>query len=149
MNQPKQRQPINKKEPGKHGHFIALPSDSKHYVHHELMSAEKVFLYQLIIDYFNEEEGWAFPSLERLSLEYGKAYETTRKHIEDLKAVGLIDYPEKGKYVPLQPLPAYEFYEKFPEAGINYRKKYNAMEKKKKGSKIRMQEWRKRKGYGS
>lgn len=141
------RQSINKKEPGKNGHFIALPSDSKHYVHHPRMGAEKLFLYQLIIDYYNEEVGHAFPSIDQLALHYGKSHETTRKHIEDLKAVGLIDYPEKGYYVPLQPLKSDDFYAEFPEAWSRYKKNYDAIQKRKDKSKVRMQEWREQRGY--
>jgi hypothetical protein len=148
MSQQKPRKPIDKKNPGGNGkHFIAFPSDAKHYVHHPKMAPEKLFLYQVIIDYYNEEAGCAFPSLETLTIHYGKSYNTTGRHIEDLKAVGLIDYPEKGYYVPLQPLTADEFYAEFPDAWARYKKTYDSMESKKTKGKARMQEWRKEQGY--
>ncbi|CAN7225187.1 hypothetical protein [Rossellomorea sp. LjRoot5] len=148
MSQQRQRKPINKENPGANGkHFIAFPSDAKHYVHHPRMAPEKLFLYQLLIDYYNVDKGYAHPSLETLTIHYGKSYNTTVRHIEDLKVVGLLDYPKKGYYVPLQPLTADEFYADFPEAWERYKKAYDSMEGKKSKDKTRMQEWRREQGY--
>lgn len=139
---------FNKRNPSENGAtFIPLPSDARHYVHHSRMSAEKLFLYQLIIDYYNVEKGFAHPSVERLAVNYGKSDKTTSAHLEDLKAVGLIDFPEKGFYVPLAPLSSDEFYERYPEAWENYKRAYNRYEKRRSDGVERMKKWRKDNGY--
>ncbi|MFF5400949.1 hypothetical protein ACFY5J_27105 [Peribacillus butanolivorans] len=49
-----ERKVFDKRNPTKGDrNFIPIPSDARHYVHHERMSAEKLFLYALIIDYYN------------------------------------------------------------------------------------------------
>jgi DNA-binding transcriptional ArsR family regulator len=126
---------------------VPLPSDTMHYVYHDRMSADKVFLYQLVIDFYNPVDGYAYPSIDLLALHYGKSEDTTSKHINDLKAIGLIDFQEKGYYVPLTPLTADEFYAKFPEAWVNYKRKYERMHSRREKAKDRMREWRKQQGY--
>src|SRR5690625_7214591 len=79
-------------------------------------------LYAIIVDKYNVEDGFSYPSLERLSVDYGMSYNATSKHVEILKEIGLIDYPEKGYYVPLEPLDESEVYREFPEAWEAYRK---------------------------
>ncbi|MEH6940919.1 helix-turn-helix domain-containing protein [Bacillus sp. JJ722] len=125
--------------------FVALPSDARHYVHHDRMAAEKLYLYALIIDYYNAEDGFAFPSIETLAVKYGKAPDTTSKHVEDLKAVGLIDYPQKGHYIPLVPLIEEEFYRQFPEAFTNYQTAFKRCESRRDGARERARLWRERK----
>jgi DNA-binding transcriptional ArsR family regulator len=142
------RKIFNKREPGANGKFfIPLPSDALHYIHHPKMSAEKLFLYLLLIDFYNPEEGFAFPSVDKLAISYGKAPDTTSRHLDDLKAVGLIDFPEKGHYVPLAPLDADTFYATYPDAWENYRKKLKRYESRKQASRDRMREWRLKHGY--
>ncbi|MBD8135774.1 helix-turn-helix domain-containing protein [Bacillus sp. CFBP 13597] len=142
------RKVFDKRNPTKGDrNFIPLPSDARHYVHHERMSAEKLFLYALIIDYYNPIEGHAFPSIETLALKYGKAPDTTSRHLDDLKAVELIDFPEKGYYVPLAPLDEEAFYREFPSAWELYQKSYQRCEKRKQEGRNRMRQWRLEKGY--
>lgn len=130
-------------------HFIPLPSDARHYIHHDKMSADKFYLYQLIIDHYNPtpEYGYAFPSIERLSVQYGKTPDTTSRHLDDLKEVGLIDFPEKGFYLPLIPLPEDEFYEKFPKAYENYRESLRKSDTRRSAAAERMRAWRAERGY--
>lgn len=142
------RKIYDKKNPGANGRtFIPLDSDAKHYVHHPKMNPSLLFLYALIVDKYNVEEGRAYPSIEGLSVEYGVSPTTTDKHVEILKEVGLIDYPEKGSYVPLEPLSAADFYEQFPEAWERYKKARTASEKRREQSRERMREWRRKNGY--
>ena len=132
----------NKLNPSNDGYFTPLPSDAFHYVHHPKMTPDMLFLYALIIDYYNVEEGFAYPSEETLSIDYGRATNTVSKHIDILKEVGLIDFPEKGNYVPLKPLSSAEFYEEFPEAWERYKKKYDSVNDRKEKARIRVREWR-------
>ncbi|MEH7237305.1 hypothetical protein [Bacillus sp. JJ1562] len=144
----KERRVFNKHTPTEGGkHFIPLPSDARHYIHHERMNADKLFLYSLIIDFYNPIEGYAFPSTEKLSVSYGKTADTTSGHLDDLKAVGLIDFPEKGYYVPLVPLTEDEFYNEFPHARENYLSALRRCESRRKASAERMKKWRQQKGY--
>lgn len=127
--------------------FIKFPSDARHYIHHPKMSADKLFLYALIIDYYNPHDGCAFPSVETLSIKYGKIPETTSRHLDDLKEVGLIDFPQKGYYVPLVPMPEAEFFAAFPEAWKNYQSAIKRSDQRRESAKERMREWRLEKGY--
>jgi|SRR5690625_8413 len=137
------RKVFNKRNPSESGGvFTPLPADAYHYVHHPDMRPNMLILYALIIDYYNVEEGFAYPSLERLSVDYGMSYNATSKHIETLKAVGLIDYPEKGYYVPLEPLSKAEFYAEFPEAWQAYKKALEQAEGKRESDRKRLREWR-------
>lgn len=142
------KQVFNKVEPTKgNKHFIPLPSDAKHYIYHDDMSAAKLFLYQLVIDYYNVKDGHAWPSIERLSIAYGMSPETTSKHIDDLKKVGLIDFPEKGFYVPLVPLTAEDFYKQFPDAWTNYTSAINSSDERREKAKQRKADWLASRGY--
>ena len=144
-----QRTVFNKRNPGADGTFTALPSDAFHYVHHPKVTPDMLFLYALIIDYYNVDEGFAFPAEETLSIDYGRATNTVSKHLEILREVGLIDFPEKGHYIPLKPLSAAEFYEQFPEAWAQYTAKRDSVNERKDKARIRAQEWRERNGYNA
>lgn len=127
--------------------FIKLPSDTLHYIHHPRMSAEKLLLYALIVDYYNAKEGCAFPSIETLALRYGKTADTTSRHLDDLKSVQLIDFEVKGYYVPLMPLKEDDFYSEFPEAWDAYKKKAARSRARREAARDRVRKWRARKGY--
>ncbi|MFF5400948.1 hypothetical protein ACFY5J_27100 [Peribacillus butanolivorans] len=64
-----------------------------------------------------------------------------------MKTVELIDFPEKGYYVPLVPLDEEAFYQAFPAAWELYQKNYQRCEKRKQAGRDRMQQWRLAKGY--
>src|SRR5690625_3339532 len=104
-------------------------------------------LYAIIVDKYNVEDGFAYPSLERLAVDYGMSYNATSEHVKILKEVGLIDYPEKGYYVPLEPLNEPEFYRQYPEAWDAYKKALQQAESKRKSDRDRLREWRANK-YG-
>lgn len=137
-----ERTVYNKVNPSADGTYTPLPSDAMHYVHHPKMTPDMLFLYALIIDYYNVDEGFAFPAEETLSIDYGRATNTVSKHLDVLKKVGLIDFPEKGHYVPLKPLSSAEFYAEFPEAWERYKTKYDSVNDRKEKARIRAQEWR-------
>lgn len=138
----------DKSSPGANGRkFIPFPSDAKHYVHHPKVNPGMLLLYAILIDRYNVDVGYAYPGLDSLAVEYGTSYNTTSKHVEILKEVGLIDYPEKGRYVPLEPLPESEFYEEFPEAWKAYVKSYNASQSKRETDRERLRKWREQRGY--
>jgi hypothetical protein len=134
---------VNKTNPGAGGKkFIPMPSDMRHYIHHELMKAEKLFLYAILIDYYNVDMGFAWPSLERLAVDYGKTSKTTGGHLRDLEKVGLIAIVNKGRYVPLDPLPAEKFYAMFPHAWESYKQAIKAMDERMESDSLRLSDYR-------
>lgn len=111
----------------KEGTFIRVPTDIRNYVYIDGYKAEMSYLYALIVDYYNAEMGYAFPSLYTLARDYGKAESTLCKHIEMLEKVELIQVKNNGLgrvnfYRPLTPLPKEELFHKFPKAAQNYEK---------------------------
>ncbi|MGD6775240.1 hypothetical protein [Sutcliffiella horikoshii] len=127
--------------------FIALPSDIRHYIHHPKITADMIYLYGLVVDYYNVNEGYAYPTLYTLEVAYGKVRDTISKHLDVLKEVELIDFPEKGMYFPLVPLPAEEFFVKYPEANEAYKSAIKKRDEKLLSGRERMQEYRRLKGY--
>lgn len=139
------RSPANEEE-GRF--FIPFPSDARHYLYHPKMEPEYLFLYTLIIDYYNPEEGRAFPSLVLLEMVYKKHRDTVSKHLDILKEVGLIDFERKQDgYIPLEPLNQEEFFEKYPDANRCYLNAIEKRDKQQAGSRERMRKLRKRNGY--
>lgn len=137
---------FNKNNPGSDGKkFIPLSSNVRHYIYHENMDASKLYLYALIVDYYNVNLGYAYPSHERLAVDYGKTSKTTGKHLRDLKKVGLIKIPAKGKYVPLEPLSQEEFYKAYPKAWENYKKILATSEKRQAEDLARLEEYKAKK----
>jgi len=142
-----ERKVYDKRNPSADGRkFIPLSSNALHYVHHPKMRPNMIVLYAIIVDMYNVDEGFAYPSLERLSVDYGMSYNATSNHVEILKEVGLIDYMEKGYYVPLEPLEESEFYRKFPNAWEAYKKALKQAEGKRESDRNRLREWRSRLG---
>lgn len=140
--------PYDKGNPSAEGRtFIPLSSNAKHYMHHDKMDAAKLFLYALIVDYYNVDLGYAFPSQERLAVDYGKTSKTTGSHLKDLRDVGLIAIPASGKYVPLEPLSEDEFYRKYPEAWENYQNAYKEHERRREADRKRLEEYRSKKRH--
>lgn len=136
------REVFDKENPGADGrNFIPLSSNAKHYIHHDKMDAGKLFLYGLIVDYYNVDKGVAWPSLERLAVDYGKTSKTTGNHLKDLREVGLILIVGRGQYVPLEPLGEDEFYRAYPKAWENYTKALETSEKRREADLIRLQEY--------
>lgn len=142
------RKIYDKAHPSANGRtFIPLSSNAKHYVHHPKMNPGMLYLYALIVDKYNVAEGHAYPSIDTLTVEYGVSRNTADRHIEILKEVGLIDYPEKGSYLPLEPLDAATFYAEYPEAWDVYKARLSTSDKRKERDRLRMQEYRRENGY--
>src|SRR5690625_1816601 len=139
------RSPANEEEDR---FFIPFPSDARHYLYHPKMEPEYLFLYTLIIDYYNTEEGRAFPSLVMLEMVYKKHRDTASKHLDILKEVGLIDFERKQDgYIPLEPISQKEFFATFPEAKEYYLKSIKKRDKQQASGRERMREYRQKKGY--
>lgn len=143
--------PVNKTSPGANDRkFIPFPSNAQHYIHHEKMTASRLYLYTLLIDYYNVTDGAAWPSHETLSVKSGISSRSMGGHLKDLEAVGLVNIPQKGRYVPLEPLDEDAFFAKFPNAWRNYQDTLKASEARKAEGHKRWAEYREKKhGTGS
>jgi len=132
--------------------FTALPQNIHHYIYHPEMKAEMVFLYGIIVDFYNVEEGYAFPALTTLEMRYGKHRDTVSKHLFTLRKLGLIDFPVKevkGKehiadaaYVPLVPLDQSDFFTQSPEAFEMYQQSIKKRDEQRESGKKRINNWR-------
>ena len=124
------------------GYFTPMPTDAQHYIYHPSITAANLYLYALIIDKYNADYGYAFPALVTLEMEYGHHRDTVAAHLDDLKAVGLVDFPPgKRYYVPLKPLGQAEFFAQFPAADEAYKKALGKRDGQRKSGKERMAKW--------
>lgn len=128
-------------------HFIKLPSELRHYVYLPEFKAEMAFLYALIVDLWNAEMGYAYPSQEKLAMYYGKALNTTKDHLKTLKKYGLIEMKRNSQgmtYVPLEPLLEHEFFVKYREADYAYKERLKQIEIDREAARLRMMKSRQR-----
>lgn len=146
-----QRKVFDKRNPADEDNgrfFVPFPSDARHYIYHPKMKPEYLFLYTLIIDYYNDKEGRAFPSLVTLEMVYKKHRDTVSKHIDILKEVGLIDFERKQDgYIPLEPLSQKDFFASYPEAKDCYLKSIKKRDKQQASGRERMKKFRQDQGY--
>lgn len=107
--------------------FVKMPSDLMNYVHVPGYKPEYSYLYTIIVDYFNSDEGYAYPTKWQISRYYGKGIKTVGKHLDKLKEFGLIKIRKYGRnnvYIPFKPLSQEELFRVFPEARKNYSKTF-------------------------
>lgn len=104
--------------------FIKMPSNLMNYVHVPGYKPEYNYLYAIIVDFYNVEQGYAYPNEWQLSRKYGKGTRTVREHINALVRFGLIKKFKRGLnncYVPLQPLSQEKLFKVCPEAERKYK----------------------------
>ncbi|MFV1453569.1 helix-turn-helix domain-containing protein [Bacillus mycoides] len=103
--------------------FIRTPSQLRYYTDLYLygITTDAMWIYQLIIDWYNHEDGSAYPSQYVIARRLRKSVATVKKHISALRSVGLISVQSRGigrsnLYLPLKPLDKQTMYERFPLA---------------------------------
>lgn len=107
-------------------YFVKMPSELMNYVHVPGYKPEYNYLYTIIVDYYNVELGYAYPTEWQLARKYGKGVQTVRKHLRFLEKVGLIKITKRGLnklYIPYKPLGQADLFKACPEA----RDRYNAI----------------------
>lgn len=113
------RQPVYDKTQVRDAYF-RLPKNIERYIFIPEFRPEMCYLYALIVDWYNAKKGYAYPSIRKLSIRYGRNEKTTLEHLKVLEAVGLLDIEyregDTNAYRPLHPLSKDEFFEVFPEA---------------------------------
>jgi|SRR5690625_2048366 len=105
--------------------FYKIPKELTHYVDHKDYKTEMSMLYGIIVQLYNVEMGYAYPSISKLALLYGKGERTTGNQLAKLEKIGLIKRfrGQQGNYcyIPLKPLSKAEFFKKYPDAFENYK----------------------------
>ncbi|MFD2923881.1 hypothetical protein [Halobacillus naozhouensis] len=105
-------------------YFVKMPSDLMNYVHVPGYKPQFNYLYTILVDFYNADMGYAYPTEYQLSRRYGvKAVKTIREHLRFLERVGLIKIvkPRANKvYVPYKPLTQAELFKRCPEASKSY-----------------------------
>jgi DNA-binding MarR family transcriptional regulator len=127
------------------GTFIRLPSDLRNYIYMPNFKAEMCYLYGLIVDYYNADWGYAFPSVNELAFAYGKSAKTTSEHLKVLEECGLIKRSrttQNNIYIPYYPLSKNELFKKFPEAKANYEKALAKRDEEKERSKRNLEKYK-------
>ncbi|MFB4160592.1 helix-turn-helix domain-containing protein [Geomicrobium sp. JSM 1781026] len=124
---------FNKKERTEDEYFIKLPSDIAHYMYVPGISARHTFLYAMIVDYYNPDYGYAWPSYIKLATDLNRSTQTVGQDLRKLYDAGLIEIikvPSKdyNRYVPYKPLTQGELWLACPEAGENYRAKIKQLD---------------------
>jgi len=118
------KHPFNKAEKGEDKYFVKMPSDLMHYVHIPGYKPEYNYLYTILVDFYNVDFGYAFPTEWKIGRVYGKQDpKTVRNHLRVLERVGLISIhkPRGNKiYVPYEPLSREELFKVCPEAQKSY-----------------------------
>lgn len=135
------------KKRGEDEHFIKLPSELRHYIYLPEFKAEMCFLYALIVDLWNAELGYAYPSQDKLAMYYGKALNTTKTHLKTLQKYGLIEMQTNSlgmTYVPLEPLSENEFFVNYRAADAQYRERLRQIEIDRESARLRMRASRER-----
>lgn len=132
------KQVFDKSEKSEGEFFVKMPSDLINYVHVPDYRPEYSYLYAIIVDYFNPDLGYAYPTEWQISRKYGKGIKTVRTHLRFLESVGLIKIakPYANKlYIPYKPLSQAELFKACPDAEANYKANIEAeaAEKKRTG----------------
>ncbi|HDR6286400.1 helix-turn-helix transcriptional regulator [Bacillus toyonensis] len=103
--------------------FVRTPANLFHYMNMQPygFTADTLFIYQIIVQYFRKEEKYAYPSQYALSKLLKKNLSTVKRHVALLRDVGLIRIINEGRgtnnrYQPLVPLTESELFQRFPLA---------------------------------
>jgi hypothetical protein len=120
---------FNKKEKNEDSFFVKMPSGLMNYIHIPGYEPEYNYLYTIIVDFYNADQGYAYPTEHQIARRYGKKEKAIRRHMAVLERVGLIKTSKSNGnkiYVPYQPLTKEELFEKCPEACRSYLDYINA-----------------------
>jgi hypothetical protein len=147
-----ERKVYDKTQKREDAHFIKMPSELRHYIYLPDYKAEMNFLYSLIVDLWNKELGYAYPSQERLAMYYGKALNTTKSHLGTLQKYELISMKDTSagkQYIPYEPLKEEEFFVRYREADRCYKDRLRQIELDKQAARLRMVKSRERRSGNS
>ncbi|KXH83729.1 helix-turn-helix domain-containing protein [Sporosarcina sp. HYO08] len=100
--------------------FVQIPMELFDYLQLELITRTDITVYIRLCDFYNEEYGYAFPTIPQLMLATRIGSKTTiHKSIEKLEEVGLIRKSKTNRgnntYVIYKPLSKSELYDQVPD----------------------------------
>ncbi|HDR7724377.1 TPA: helix-turn-helix domain-containing protein, partial [Bacillus cereus] len=120
---------FNKGDFGDGIRWTRVPSDLRNYLFLSDYGVKEatLILYMILVEYFNEEDGCAYPTQSQLALQMNKKPNAIKGYIKTLKDVGLIKVLSRGKgfsnrYLPLQPLEKSVLLSRFTLANDRYMK---------------------------
>ncbi|XLP21358.1 helix-turn-helix domain-containing protein [Bacillus toyonensis] len=109
--------------------WTRIPSDLRYYLFLSDYGVREatLMLYMILVEYFNEDDGCAYPTQTQLALQMNKKPNAIKGYIKILKDVGLIKVVSRGKgfsnrYLPLQPLKKDVLLSRFSLANERYTK---------------------------
>ncbi|MCP9280136.1 helix-turn-helix domain-containing protein [Bacillus wiedmannii] len=109
--------------------FIKCPTNLRYYMYltDYGFNESALAMYLIIIDRFNKEKKYAYPSQYTLALETGRSIRTINSNIRILESVGLLETRRTGihsnnEYIPKLPLSLPELLATFPKAEARYLK---------------------------
>ncbi|PFE43607.1 hypothetical protein CN317_22095 [Bacillus cereus] len=109
--------------------WTRIPSDLRNYLFLSDYGVREatLVLYMILVEYFNEDDGCAYPTQTQLALLMNKKPNAIKGYIKTLKDVGLIKVVSRGKgfsnrYLPLQPLEKSVLLSRFTSANERYTK---------------------------
>ncbi|EOP64636.1 helix-turn-helix domain-containing protein [Bacillus cereus] len=116
--------PLYDKEDKENGvDFIKMPATILEYLslNEYGFNADSILIYQIIINWYNRNEGAAYPSQYAVARVLKKSVPTVKKHIALLEEVGLIEIERRGLgrtnlYKPLRPLERHALLDRYPRA---------------------------------
>ncbi|MED1059717.1 helix-turn-helix domain-containing protein [Bacillus mycoides] len=107
--------------------WTRIPSDLRNYLFLSDYGVREatLMLYMILVEYFNEDDGCAYPTQSQLALQMNKKPNAIKGYIKTLKNVGLIKVVSRGKgfsnrYLPLQPLEKSVLLSRFTSANERY-----------------------------
>lgn len=120
-------------------YYAKMPIDITHYLYVPGFRGDLAYLYAVIVDYYNADYGYAYPTQDQLALKTGKSTQSVRDDMRRLEKAGLIRILSfEGRnnygYVPLVPLSQAELWRECPEAAEKYRKAVAKLDEEKRGN---------------
>lgn len=139
-------------EPRKDGQFAFVKVDKrlmKAYQYLPGFDADAVLVYLLIVDLYNEQYGYAFPTQYSISIQLNMKRHKRDKALKTLEKYGLIETwkMDSGNkvYIPKEPLPLEELVNQYPEVLSNYEKLLKQIDEQKERDKKNKQKVRNKK----
>lgn len=99
--------------------FVSVPASIFHFIELGLISGNDFLLYTKLIDQYNTELGYAYPTYDQLEVITNSSRDTINKSLAKLEELGLIEkrkgYKGNNVYYVYKPLDKEELYSLLPE----------------------------------
>lgn len=124
--------------------YIKSPNSLRRiYLQHPKFNGNCLIIYELLLEYWNADTGYAFPNVWQLAYSSGLSESSVKTCIKKLIELDLIE-KDKSKvahnnvYIPKKPVETLEeLFEKFPEAALHHEKHVQQLRESEMKSKAR------------